>query len=418
MLLFWPLYVVLVGLSIGYAVAKLTKTPPSQVRSVLAACGFANSTGLPITLLTVVDTIFPATSDLGRIDPTLFLSVYLLLYPVLQWGLGGWLLAPSKEPATLSIANHRRTPSVTDSLRHNVLNNQERSSFYKKRRGTLNSADEGLYVTELDLTQLLAQEEEKERLNDSILTDDSKNNNNYNTLDYTSNSERASTPKGPLPTIPSETAPLVRLDQSSEYDTENLWQTIANILDRCFQPPVIGALLGIVCAVTPVRGILVDIVDRDASAPLQWLFDGLYAVGQAAVPINMMILGSNLSASHQLQQKTASNHPRGSSLLTPETMTGIVIGKMLAMPFVGILTAYILKAYIWDIPDDIDASFYLVLMIVFLTPTANNVIVMVELSGSDAKEGIARVIALQYLVAPILLSLTMTIAIGVASDWT
>ena len=161
-----------------------------------------------------------------------------------------------------------------------------------------------------------------------------------------------------------------------------------------------------------------DIVDRDASAPLQWLFDGLYAVGQAAVPINMMILGSNLSASHQLQQKTASNHPRGSSLLTPETMTGIVIGKMLAMPFVGILTAYILKAYIWDIPDDIDASFYLVLMIVFLTPTANNVIVMVELSGSDAKEGIARVIALQYLVAPILLSLTMTIAIGVASDWT
>jgi hypothetical protein len=43
---------------------------------------------------------------------------------------------------------------------------------------------------------------------------------------------------------------------------------------------------------------------------------------------------------------------------------------------------------------------------------------MVELSGSGAKEGIARVIALQYAIAPIILSLTMTIAIGVASDWT
>jgi hypothetical protein len=57
-------------------------------------------------------------------------------------------------------------------------------------------------------------------------------------------------------------------------------------------------------------------------------------------------------------------------------------------------------------------------MIVFITPTANkNVMVMVELSGSNAKEGIARVIALQYAVAPVILSLAMTVTIGVASDW-
>jgi hypothetical protein len=45
------------------------------------------------------------------------------------------------------------------------------------------------------------------------------------------------------------------------------------------------------------------------------------------------------------------------------------------------------------------------------------VMIMVELSGSGAKEGMASVIALQYLVAPIVLSCTMTIAIGVASGW-
>ena len=33
---------------------------------------------------------FSETTDIGRIDPTLFLSVYLLLYPCLQWGLGGY----------------------------------------------------------------------------------------------------------------------------------------------------------------------------------------------------------------------------------------------------------------------------------------------------------------------------------------
>ena len=56
-------------------------------------------------------------------------------------------------------------------------------------------------------------------------------------------------------------------------------------------------------------------------------------------------------------------------------------------------------------------------MVVFLTPTANNVMVMVELSGSGSKEGIAQVIAWQYMAAPIILSLTMTVAVGFASHW-
>ena len=61
---------------------------------------------------------------------------------------------------------------------------------------------------------------------------------------------------------------------------------------------MIGAVLGVVVVVTPLRGIFVDIIDRLSSAPLQWLFDELYTVGQGDVPINMMILGCNLSASY------------------------------------------------------------------------------------------------------------------------
>jgi predicted permease len=190
-------------------------------------------------------------------------------------------------------------------------------------------------------------------------------------------------------------------------------------LDRCLQPPVIGAIIGIICAVTPARGIFVDLVNRDSSAPLQWLFDGLYAAGLSAVPINMMLLGCNLSASEQSRKARQLHDSRNSDdgLLPWNTTVGIVIGKMIILPFIGILSAVILKTYVLDIPDEIDGSFYLVLMIVFLCPTANNVMVMVELSGSNAKEGIARVIALQYAVAPLILSMTMTIAIGVASEW-
>lgn len=85
MLLIWPFYVVAAGLITGYVAAKISKTPPVQTRSCLAACAFGNSTGLVLTLLTVIHGQFAKSSELGRIDPTAFLSVYLLLYPVLQW---------------------------------------------------------------------------------------------------------------------------------------------------------------------------------------------------------------------------------------------------------------------------------------------------------------------------------------------
>jgi len=96
MLCLWPFYVVASGLLVGYVAAKISDTPPMQARSCLAACAFPNSTGLVITLLSVIHKQFSSSAELGKVDPTAFLSVYLLLYPVLQWGIGGWLLAPAE----------------------------------------------------------------------------------------------------------------------------------------------------------------------------------------------------------------------------------------------------------------------------------------------------------------------------------
>ena len=147
---------------------------------------------------------------------------------------------------------------------------------------------------------------------------------------------------------------------------------------------------------------------HERSSDLEWIFDGVYSIGQAAVPINMIILGCNLSAA-QMETNT-------DKLLSKETMMAIVVGKMVLMPILGIASVLFLKEYVWDIPDGIDATFYLVAMMVFVTPTANNVMVMVELSGSGSKEGIAQVIGFQYLVAPILLSISVTAVVAVASQ--
>lgn len=204
--------------------------------------------------------------------------------------------------------------------------------------------------------------------------------------------------------------------QLSQTNKQNILETIKTVLKRCFQPPAIGAITGIIVAVSPLRGILVDISDRNSSAPLEWLFDGFFAVGQAAVPINMMILGCNLSASYSSKMVDPGMSKTGSPLLPMNTTVGIVLGKMVVMPMIAFLLTTLMRS-ILTISDDIQGAFYLVVMIVFLCPTANNVMVMVELSGSGAKQGIARVIALQYAVAPIILSCTMTIAIGMASNW-
>lgn len=108
-ILLWPFYVVMCGLFTGYLAARISDTPPLQARSCMAACAFPNSTGLAITLLSVIHKQFSSSAELGKIDPTAFLSVYLLLYPVLQWGLGGWLLAPvehaTNEESERSLSN-------------------------------------------------------------------------------------------------------------------------------------------------------------------------------------------------------------------------------------------------------------------------------------------------------------------------
>mmetsp|Transcript_19512 Transcript_19512/g.27580 ORF Transcript_19512/g.27580 Transcript_19512/m.27580 type:complete len:646 (+) Transcript_19512:166-2103(+) len=551
-LLFWPAYVVGWGLLVGYACAKASQTPASHVRSVLAACAFGNSTGLPITLLAVIHANFPATTELGQIDPTLFLSVYLLLYPVLQWGVGGWLLAPDEDSndndnhnenkvedehaptkeqlqielhscddgsigsastttnntmengdhvttaiATITSSSSSTTASLRrTSLRRNVLNNQQKmNDLYKKSRRGIFETDASLYISTKDLETLGGDVTDDSSDNDNDnqdpqLSKDSPNapsqeiqevqeqetaplvrrdtekisnghtstttettppttpptENNYNSINTTTNSCSSGNHKhnnGMIVSSPTNTnTPTIQQEQQHDDDSEttpSLVDIVEKILSRCLQPPVVGAMSGLVVAAFPrLRGIFVDIVNRDSDAPLEWLFDGLYSVGQAAVPVNMIILGCNLSSSaatytkkkqhdmNQHQQEDKDRRPPGS--LSYKTMASIVIGKMIIMPCVGVLSVLLFDYFFWNIPDEVDSAFYLVAMIVFITPTANNVMVMVELSsgggssssskqqqGSTAKEGIAQVIAWQYAVSPLVLSVTMCLVVGVAS---
>lgn len=130
-----------------------------------------------------------------------------------------------------------------------------------------------------------------------------------------------------------------------------------------------------ICAITPASGYFVDLVNQHSGAPLQWFFDGLYKVGGLAVPDNMLILGWNLSASFRSFMQVRKEGSGKVCAFSCQTVFGVVFGKMVVMPIIGIGTRWVLKNYVLDVPFEIAGAFCLVLMIVFLTPTANNVMV-------------------------------------------
>jgi len=231
-LLFWPLFVVGCGLLVGEIAARISSTPKRQRPSVLAACAFANSTGLPITLLTVIHSNFPLTSEIGRIDPNLFLSVYLILYPVLQWGVGGWLLSLGESECRDSELN--------------ALSSKESNGESTQSEAASNM------IKELSISDLLDQAHRRPSI-------EPENEDISELLPRKAENEAA------LSKASTDIAPLT--------------DTVVKALPKALQPPVIAALAGLlIAAFVRLRGLFVDLHDRDDDAPLEWLFDGLTLV--------------------------------------------------------------------------------------------------------------------------------------------
>ena len=89
---------------------------------------------------------------------------------------------------------------------------------------------------------------------------------------------------------------------------------------------------------------------------------------------------------------------------------------MVLMPLVGAVTALGLRAMHYPIDDKTSASFYLVVMMVTCTPTANTCMVMAELAGEN-KEAMGAAIFYQYLFAPVLLTASVTAFVALAAEW-
>jgi len=341
-MLLLPVLNVSVGLLLGWLITTAVETPPDFRRSVWCAVAFGNSTGLPLTLLAVIHSSFPKSAELGAVDPSAFLALYLIVMPILQWAVGGMLMGTT----TGGKARHQRDSLASqDGYRlHNDHNDQGSSS---DGNGSKLSKLESSGAAETSLVH-----------------------------------------------------------QGEEHEEEEEASFVAQVIAVMSQPPVVATLVGVVIAMTSdtrfdIRSVVVDTHDRDDDASLEWLFNGMLKMAAAAVPINMLILGCNLSS-----------FGWDTIWHAPWTINILVVGaKMVLMPMVGVITALALRQVL-TLEPKVDASFYLVVMVVTATPTANTVAVMAELGGEN-KELLATTIFTQYLFAPVLLTISIAVFVSI-----
>jgi hypothetical protein len=221
--LLWPFYITFWGIATGRIMALLSSAPDSFMFASMAACAFGNSTGLPLTLVSIIHSAAQAGSPLGTTDPAIYVSIYLIFNPILQWSVGSWLLEPPTK------TEHRRLAKAKKMGKHEF--------------SSVTSTTESPIVMHLVSNQV----DPEVVLHDSATETD---------------------------------------DVPREHEGNNVREIMNLVFKQLAQPAIVASLCGLFIACIPVlHSLLVDTKDQDGDAPLAWFFEALYTVGKAAIPV-------------------------------------------------------------------------------------------------------------------------------------
>ncbi|CAK9032124.1 unnamed protein product [Durusdinium trenchii] len=369
-LFFWPIVVVGSGYILGYLAAALMRVPPSFRRAAAGSVAFGNSTGMPVVLLS---TLAPSLIEQKVIagDPLLFLPVYLVLSPLLQWTVGSYIFRGTPEDKGTGEA----AVEAADEGEESLLSSEEESSSIpvvhaRTAHGALMSRVEG---DEEDLS---------EEQGPSIT--------------------RRQTIGVPMAkqvgngfSAQAEVEDVLAVEDLRMPRRKSCAMALKKALFMFLSPPVAATILGIFVAfIRPIQNQFVDLKDPDmrGTHSLTWLYKSIYVLGKSAVPVNLLMLGSNLS--------------RGAEFSTLPMCTAVVltITKMLIQPALVAFWVFCLARM--ELGPNVKGK-WLVAIVVSLTPTANNIMVQVELGGQD-KKAMTALIFTQYLMAPVLLTISLT----------
>jgi predicted permease len=264
--------------------SRTTAEQDTFQNAVFAAIAFGNSTGLPLTLVSIVHNSASATSGLSAVDPSLFVSIYLIFNPILQWSVGLWLLQPP--PTSVAPPGSSSSSSSSSSDDSPLSSPSSIKTSKKSKHGFIE------LVQESSPFHSVGSQDESEEQDDAIGNNSSSKHNQQNK--YAAVKVKS---KNPYEAGSDE----IHINPSSMKATDR--GTIAelgdvDIIPNCFttsckailkqasQPVILASLIGLfIACIEPLRGILVDIHDQDGDAPLEFIFEAMYTIGKAAIPV-------------------------------------------------------------------------------------------------------------------------------------
>lgn len=132
-------------------------------------------------------------------------------------------------------------------------------------------------------------------------------------------------------------------------------------------------------------------MDQDDDAPISFVYNGLRQLGGAAVPAQLLVLGASLAKGPQFTAGGA----------TMKLHAAIAFTKLLLMPAVLLFIMFCLIKLTILSARSREAA--LVMMLVSCVPSANNLIIMLEVSGRNPNM-VTTSIFIQYALAPAVLT--------------
>ncbi|KAF8945472.1 hypothetical protein BGZ47_002580 [Haplosporangium gracile] len=208
----------------------------------------------------------------------------------------------------------------------------------------------------------------------------------------------------PLPKVPPQLQKSYetkkKLQQPQRQETQWFWRFFHSTREY-LTPPTIGLLLGLLCALTPLRGLFVltpnPLPSPDELPPLSFIYEITLMLGGCCVPLGLTVLGASLS-----RLKPGRMRP-----LIP-ALTMITIAKMVISPLVGVLfiELVLVRHFQWVSAQNHMLQFTLMLM--SGSPTSMICFVLAQVwdrRTTNAGSEMAAVIAVQYAVGTVLITL-------------
>jgi len=388
----WPMMLlpalyIFTGTLMGLLMLPVLRPPKDFKLGTVSACAFGNTTGIPIIVITVLQQSLSRSVFADFDDPVMYLSLQLLTYPLMHWLHSlllvkiSSLLRPPPQPQEAQqafLGKSRPHPSNTsfasptaqfaDDMHddHPAVLSPEKACNFPRSIDSVMSIDE--FGSALAYAESVGRTEEEVGVRDRMA----------------------------VPPSVSERLYAMVKDADLRAKSTTLARRSLKLMRRIFVPSVCGILLG------GLVGLLCKpLVLPPEAAPLGWLYMAVSKLGDAAVPINLLLLGAALS------------RPPRPGVLPRLTTLGLVLARMVLMPLCGLLFVYFIaiKGSKFVIPNVATDPFWLVALVTTCTPTANNIVVLCELTGEN-RQAMSSTIFYQYCAAPMLLPGVLTLFVA------